>query len=81
MLSGLLARPWVLWLVLGINLALLITLLVLGLRREARKVGRQLERLEQEARAHEATRRMLDAASDPPPTRSELTDRLRDGSF
>jgi hypothetical protein len=62
-------------------IALTITLFLLSLRRSGERAGRLAERLENQEKANEIQRRMLEAASRRPHDRDELTERLRDGEF
>ena len=61
--------------------ALAILMFLLALRRSGERVGRLSERLETMEKAHEAQRRMLDAAARRPRSRDDLAERLRDGRF
>ncbi|WP_457650361.1 hypothetical protein [Profundibacter sp.] len=63
------------------TVALTITLFLLSLRRSGERAGRLAERLENQEKANEIQRRMLEAASRRPHDREELAERLRDGEF
>ena len=60
-------------------IALAISLFLLSLRRSGERAGRLAERLEDQEKAYEIQRQMLDAASRRPRDRNELAQRLRDG--
>ncbi len=62
-------------------IALTISLFLLSLRRSGERVGRLAERLENQEKANEIQRRMLEAAARRPRNRDELAQRLRDGEF
>lgn len=62
-------------------IALSILLFLLALRRSSERAGRLAERLETMEKAHEAQRRMLEAAARRPRSRDDLAERLRDGRF
>ncbi|HGG64437.1 MAG TPA: hypothetical protein ENK34_07675 [Rhodobacteraceae bacterium] len=62
-------------------IALTIALFLLSLRRSGERAGRLAERLENQEKANEIQRRMLEAASRRPHDRDELAERLRDGRF
>ena len=62
-------------------IALTIFLFLLSLRRSGVRAGRLAERLENQEKANEIQRRMLDAAARRPRDRDELVERLRDGKF
>ena len=62
-------------------IALTITLFLLSLRRSGERAGRLAERLENQEKANEIQRRMLEATSRRPRNRDELAERLRDGEF
>ena len=62
-------------------IALTITLFLLSLRRSGESAGRLAERLENQEKANEIQRKMLEAASRRPHDRDELAERLRDGEF
>jgi len=62
-------------------IALTITLFLLSLRRSGEHAGRLAERLENQEKANEIQRKMLEAASRRPRNRDELAQRLRDGEF
>ncbi|SEO44165.1 hypothetical protein SAMN04489859_11134 [Paracoccus alcaliphilus] len=61
--------------------AIAILLFLLALRRSGERAVRLAERLETMEKAHEADRRMLEAAARRPRDRYELAERLRDGHF
>jgi len=61
--------------------ALAILLFLLALRRSGERAGRLAEQLETMERAHDAQRRMLEAAARRPRSRDDLAERLRDGLF
>ena len=63
------------------TIALTISLFLLSLRRSGERVGRLAERLENQEKANEIQRRMLEAAARRPRNRDELAQRLRDGEF
>jgi hypothetical protein len=54
---------------------------LLALRRSGDCAGRLAERLETTENAHDAQRRMLEAAARRPRSRDDLAERLRDGRF
>jgi len=62
-------------------IALTISLFLLSLRRSGERVGRLVERLENQEKANEIQHRMLEAAARRPRDRDELAERLRDGKF
>ncbi len=62
-------------------IALAISLFLLSLRRSGERAGRLAERLENQEKANEIQRQMLEAASRRPNDRDELAERLRDGEF
>jgi hypothetical protein len=62
-------------------MALAIVLFLAALRRPAERAGRLAERLDQMEKAHDAQRRMLEAAANRPRDRGELAQRMRDGRF
>lgn len=62
-------------------IALAISLFLLSLRRSGERVGRLAERLENQEKANEIQRRMLEAGVHRPRNRDELAQRLRDGEF
>ena len=61
--------------------ALAVLLFLLALRRSGERAGRLAERLETMEKAHDAQRRMLEAAARRPRSRDDLAERLRDGRF
>ncbi|OUS06607.1 hypothetical protein A9Q96_09250 [Rhodobacterales bacterium 52_120_T64] len=61
--------------------ALTISLYLLSLRRSGERTGRMAERLENQEKANEIQRRMLEARARRPRNRDELAKRLRDGKF
>jgi hypothetical protein len=61
--------------------ALAILSFLLALRSSGARAGRLAERLDQMEKAHDAQRRMLEAAADRPRDRGELAQRMRDGRF
>ncbi|MBT3143097.1 hypothetical protein DS909_18775 [Phaeobacter gallaeciensis] len=61
--------------------ALTVSLFLLSLRRAGERAGRLAERLDNQEKAYEIQRRMLEAASRRPRDRDELAQRLRDGEF
>ena len=61
--------------------ALTISLFLLSLRRSGERAGRLAEQLENQEKANEVQRRMLEAATRRPLGRDELAQRLRDGGF
>ena len=61
--------------------ALAILLFLLTLRRSGERAGRLAERLKTMEQAHDAQRRMLEAAERRPRSRDDLADRLRNGRF
>ena len=63
------------------TIALTITLFLLSLRRSAERAGRLAERLENQEKANEIQRQMLEVASRRPHDRDELAERLRNGEF
>ena len=62
-------------------IALTISLFLLSLRRSAERAGRLAENLENQEKANEIQRKMLEATTRRPRNRDELVDRLRDGKF
>jgi hypothetical protein len=64
-----------------VAITLTITLFLLSLRRSGERAGRLAERLENQEKANEIQRRMLEAASRRPHDRDELAQRMRDGEF
>jgi hypothetical protein len=62
-------------------IALTITLFLLSLRRSGERAGQLTERLENQEKANDVHRRMLEAATRRPRDRDELVDRLRDSEF
>ncbi len=64
-----------------VAIALTISLFLLSLRRSGERAGRLAEQLENQEKANEIQRRMLEAAARRPRDRDELTERLRDGGF
>jgi len=62
-------------------IALTISLFLLSLRRSGERAGQLAERLENQEKANEIQRRMLQAATRRPRDRYELTQRMRDGEF
>jgi hypothetical protein len=62
-------------------IGLAVLLFLLSLRRAGERAGRLAERLENQEKAYEIQRRMLEAATRRPRDRNELADRLRDGGF
>lgn len=63
------------------TVALAIALFLLSIRQSGERMGRMVEKLEQQEKANEVQRRMLEAAARRPRNRDELVDRLRDGGF
>ena len=81
MLSGLVARHWVRWLI-GTALAVLtVVFFLINLRRAGERAGRAVERLDTLEAITHAQRQMLDTASRRPRNRGDLIDRLHDGEF
>jgi hypothetical protein len=62
-------------------IALAILLFLLALRRSGERAGRLAERIESMENTHDVQRRMLEAATRRPRSRSDLAERLRDGQF
>jgi hypothetical protein len=62
-------------------IALAISLFLMSLRRSGERAGRLVERLENQEKANEIQRRMLEAAARRPRNRDELAQRLRGGEF
>jgi len=62
-------------------IALAILLFMLSLRRSGEGAGRLAERLENQEKANDLQRRMLEASTRRPRNRDELVERLRDGEF
>ncbi len=62
-------------------IALTISLFLLSLRRSGERAGRLAERLQNQEKANEIQRRMLEAVARRPRNRDELAQRLRDGEF
>ena len=65
------------WAVIGLT----VLLFLLSLRRFGERAGRLAEQLENQEKAYEIQRKMLEAASRRPRNRDELAQRLRDGDF
>ncbi|OUS07975.1 hypothetical protein A9Q96_04595 [Rhodobacterales bacterium 52_120_T64] len=63
------------------TVAITISLFLLSLRRSGERAGRLAERLENQEKANEIQRRILEAAARRPRNRDELVDRLRNGEF
>lgn len=63
------------------TIVLTISLFLLSLRRSGERAGRLAERLENQEKANEIQRKMLDATTRRPRNRDELAERLRDGEF
>ena len=61
--------------------ALTLSLFLLALRRSGERAGRLAERLENQEKAYEIQRQMLEAAARRPRNRDDLAQRLRDGQF
>jgi len=80
-LGGIAASPWVRAALRYAALALAVLLFLLALRRSGENAGRLAERFETMEKAHDAQRRMLEAAARRPRDRHDLADRLRDGRF
>ena len=80
-LGGIAASPWVRAALRYAAIVLAVLLFLLALRRSGEKAGRLAERLETMEKAHDAQRRMLEAAARRPRDRDDLADRLRDGRF
>lgn len=80
-MSALLASRWARRVAIGIALIGAVLLFLLNLRRAGETARRHAERLKQMERQNDIQRRMLEAASNRPRNRDELTDRLRDGQF
>ncbi|MBB4267592.1 hypothetical protein [Roseospira visakhapatnamensis] len=66
---------------LALGRALAVVAAVLAVLLGARRAGRLAERLEMMEKAHDAQRRMLEAAARRPRSRDDLAQRLRDGRF
>jgi hypothetical protein len=62
-------------------ITLTISLFLLSLRRSGERAGRLAERLENQEKANEIQRRMLEATARRSRNRDELVERLRDGEF
>jgi hypothetical protein len=62
-------------------IALTISLFLLSLRRSGERAGRLVEQLENQEKANDIQRRILEAAARRPRNRDELARRLRDGQF
>ena len=62
-------------------IAITVLLFLLSLRRSGERAGRLAERLENQEKANEIQRRMLEATTRRPRNRDELAQRLRDGQF
>ncbi len=62
-------------------IALTVSLFLLSLRRSGERTGRLAERIENQEKANEIQRRMLEAAARRPRNRDQLARRLRDGEF
>ena len=60
---------------------LTVLLFLLSLRRSGERAGRLAERLENQEKAYEIQRKMLEAVALRPHNRDELVERLRDGEF
>ncbi|EKF09259.1 MULTISPECIES: hypothetical protein [Alphaproteobacteria] len=79
--TGIAAAPWIRAALHYAAIALAVLLFLLALRRSGERAGRLAERLETMEKANDVQRRMLEAAARRPRDRSDLADRLRDGSF
>jgi hypothetical protein len=66
---------------LALGRALAVVTAVLAVLLGARRAGRLAERLEMMEKAHDAQRRMLEAAARRPRDRHDLAERLRDSRF
>ncbi len=64
-----------------VAITLTVSMFLLSLRRAGERTGRLAERLENQEKAHEIQRRMLEAGARRPRNRDELVERLRDGKF
>jgi len=64
-----------------VAIVLTVSLFLLSLRRAGERAGRLAERLENQEKANEIQRRMLEAAARRPRNRDELVERLRDSQF
>ena len=62
-------------------IAATVSLFLLSLRRSGARAERLAERLENQEKANEIQRRMLQATARRPRNRDELVERLRDGKF
>jgi len=62
-------------------IAATVSLFLLSLRRSGERAGRLAERLENQDKANEIQRKMLEATARRPRNRDELAKRLRDGKF
>ena len=80
-LSAIPSTRWVCVILRCAAVMLAVALFLLSLRRAGERAGRLAERLDSMETTNEAQRRMLDAAARRPRGRSELAERLRDGSF
>lgn len=80
-MSALLAIPGVATALKWGGIALVVVLLLVGLRKQAEQAGRVAERLEATEKANDVQRRMLEAESGRPRSRGELAGSLRDGTF
>ena len=63
------------------TVALTVSLFLLSLRRSGESAGRLAERIENQEKANEVQRRMLEVSARRPRNRDELARRLRDGKF
>ena len=62
-------------------IAATVSLFLLSLRRSGERAGRLAERLENQDKANEIQRKMLEATARRPRNRDELVERLRGGKF
>ena len=63
------------------TIALTISLFLLSLHRSGERAGRLAERLENQEKANEIQRHMLEATTRRPRNRDELAERLHNGQF
>jgi len=79
--TGIAAAPWIRAALHYAAIALAVLLFLLALRRSGERAGRRAARRATLEQAPDVQRRMLEAAARRPRDRSDLADRLRDGSF
>ncbi len=81
LLGGIAASPWMRTVLRYGAIVLALLLFLLSLRRSGERTGRFFERFEATEKINDIRRQMLEAVAHGPRGRSELAERLRDGSF